>query len=118
MRFVTQGHILNALAVTHHAWVRMRAVLLAIEGRGVARHGVVRLPRWRDVLARCLACGRAHALCRHGLYACKHAQRCQYQRDTAHCGDSAHDVPPVRSDPSPRVARAGGSGRLVIWACI
>ncbi|OEH49704.1 hypothetical protein XapnCFBP3894_17235 [Xanthomonas arboricola pv. pruni] len=54
---ITKGHVLDALAVTHHARVRVRAVLLAIEGRGVARHGVVRLPRWRDVLAVRLTCG-------------------------------------------------------------
>lgn len=92
--------------------MRVRAVLLAIERRGVTRQVVMRLPHRRDVRLRGLARGRAHALCCCAICARKQAQRGQRQRAAARGGDPVHDVPPVRTDPSPRATRAGGSARL------
>ncbi|MBD4134395.1 hypothetical protein GUG23_04525, partial [Xanthomonas citri pv. citri] len=74
LRFIAQHHVLDALAVTHHARMRVRAVLLAVEGRGVVRHRVIRLLRWRNVLACCRAGGRAHALCMRRLHVCRATQ--------------------------------------------
>lgn len=55
-RLVAQGRVLDASPVADHARMRVRPIRLAVEGRGVARHGDTRLPIRRDVLAVLLAC--------------------------------------------------------------
>lgn len=57
-----QGDVFDALAVAGHARIRVVAVLLAVEGRGVTRHRVVRLAGRRDIGALLGAMGRAHRL--------------------------------------------------------
>src|SRR5690606_6797092 len=94
-RFALQGHVLDALAVAGHSRMRVVAVLLAVERRGVTRHRVERLPGRRNISPLLRTHRRAHRLCVDGGA----AQHSGYH-DPAHgaaCGYSTFHVSPCDS---------------------